>query len=861
MIAIQIWKITYQSSFFLLAMSLNAYIYTYLLGGITFIPIVIILFIYLHPKVNESVEIDNNEEKVNVGEVEEKESSGLKSYRSGWITVTQDYIESLEDLSSNTQSISESTENKSAYSSLYKLVKNTDTESTSAIEPSIPTEAKSDTTVKKSQKKHRFYAVLKHGNLFLYKNETLKDVKHVIVLSNQIISVWPRDIPDAQLFTKTTAICILKRDWSRKRRLSEDFENDTITTSDVLTKNLKPPAGSIFIYCDTNIEKEDWYFSLIRATKVESESKNLDPKEYAKTLHFETDHMIDLIQTLYSSEGQWHTKWLNAMIGRLFLSLQKTEFLQEFLKNRLSKKLNKIKTPGFLDTFKLAKVDSGTAAPFITWPSLKEINPNGDLVVKMFLHYHGRLSFQISTKVNINLGSRFKPREVDLLLSITIEKLEGPMLIKFKPPPSERIWYTFESEPLINLKIEPIISSRQLTYNIITNSIEKKLKEAIRDSLVLPHWDDFAFYNTADEIYRGGIWDKCERSITKTAEDGTMDKEESLNDDYAESIVDDSDNLNSASNLSVNKPLETLPPVKSTTTPKLRITNTLSDFSKKMKRPKSNTTLSINEDNYYSDGSLMESSKNIESDNVDPNSKKSTINTLRKIGKWYFKDEKTVPESENYNPPEMILSRRAVKKSGTENSKQIPNSNFPSYEMFNKDLNTDTNGNDLAYRQIDSVGRSRGSSKLSIGSKELPLDIDKDSDTIISGPHLTDSNTTSLENNDLGKDRISLFKDDSHKVATDPSSSINASVLLDKTTSDNNIHKHRKAPPGPIPKTPPQLPPREITSVPNNVLEVNKIAEQKGQHDASGITLNGVPDEIKTNTTGDKDRVSYPENN
>lgn len=848
-------------------MSLVGYIYIYLLGGITFIPLVIFLFIYLHPVIDDaSNEINEGEEKVNVGEIEEKESSGLKTYRSGWITVTQDYIESIDDISSNTQSISESTENKSAYSSLYKLVRNSDSESSTTVETSSqPIETKSDTTVKKSQKKHRFYAVLKHGNLFLYKNESLKDVKHVIVLSNQIISVWPRDIPDGQLFTKTTAICIMKSDWSRKRRLSEVFENEIITTNDILMMNLKPPSGSIFIYCDTNIEKEDWYFSLIKATKSESESKNLNPLVHAKTLHFETDDMINLIQTLYSSEGQWHTKWLNAMIGRLFLSLQKTEFLKEFLKNRLNKKLNKIKKPGFLDTFKLVKLDAGTAAPFITWPSLQEINPNGDLVVKLFLHYHGKLSFQISTKVNINLGSRFKPREVDLLLSITIEKLEGPMLVKFKPPPSERIWYSFESEPLINLKIEPIISSRQLTYNIITNSIEKKLKEAIKDALVLPHWDDFVFYNTANEIYRGGIWDKDSRPKEPAETEESLDIEESpqqLAED-AESITEGRDmpRQNTSSNLTTNKTGDALPPVKANTvTPKLRISNTLNDISKKMKRPKSNTTLSVNDDNYYSDGSFVESSKTIDHDLSDPNNnRKSTMNTLKKIGKWYFKDEKSIPENENYTKPEMILSRRTVKKSGSDSSKLHQNMDVPSYEMFNKDLHSDANSAKDTYNQISATGRPRTNSKLSLGSTEKPLNLDNDSETAFNEP-LENDEPIGL-NIDIDDSNSINLKEGSKIALSSSFSPTNASIISDFTEKHPvPHHRHRKPPPEPVPKTPPQLPPREIDGVTNDATrslntskdkKMNVLEEEKEVKAGQLLNENESNDEVNDNDIDD----------
>lgn len=63
--------------------------------------------------------------------------------------------------------------------------------------------------VRQSLKKHRYFGVLKHGNLFLYKDQTIKDVKHVIVLGNYFVSIWPRNLPEPLLFTKYTAIALI----------------------------------------------------------------------------------------------------------------------------------------------------------------------------------------------------------------------------------------------------------------------------------------------------------------------------------------------------------------------------------------------------------------------------------------------------------------------------------------------------------------------------------------------------------------------------------------------------------------------------------------------------------------------------
>ncbi|KAK6457088.1 putative integral membrane protein conserved region-domain-containing protein [Scheffersomyces xylosifermentans] len=732
-------------------MGLLTLLYVYIFGGITFVPVVLLVFVYLHP-ILQSTDPDHDEkpakeadevgsEYLKAGEIEETSSSGLDAYKAGWIIVTQEYLDSPDDISSTTQTISESNENKSAYSSLYKLVQkdsanntnNNNSSSTNntiaggglsrsrstsfdslsnnisstllgmtnmntngiasetnsvfapsssavsattlqqpssnnsilepaATSPSLSSnfqqppviQSPSADKVKSSQKKHRYYAILKHGNLFLYKDETLKDVKHVIVLSSYFISMWPRDLPDGQLFTKSSAIAMVK-----------SSKLNTLTS-----REESAPKGSFFLYTDINADKEDWYFTLVRATKLTTNSdlhEVIDPQVYAKTLHFQTKHMIDLIQTLYSSEGQLQTKWFNALIGRLFLSLQGTKTLENYLHTKIAKKLNKIKTPGFLDKFSIKSIYPGDSAPFLTYPSLKEISPDGTVLVSVYLTYHGNLSLQIATKVNINLGARFKTREVDLLLNITLSKLEGPILIKIKPPPSERLWYTFETEPIMNLKIEPIISSRQMTYNIITNSIEKKFKEAIKDSLVLPHWDDIVFYDTMDEIYRGGIWDPSARPGNDMADSDLQTLNSANSNDYERETFSDLDTKSELTFRSLNKS---------------KLSNTLTDLSKRIKKKTSSASTLIADSQ-----SIKSETQSVLTPSTN-NKNSATMNTLKKIGKWYFKDEKAAQEEpEPYKPPEMISNRRVPRKNSNPDLPkptiplEPPLTHMPSYEF------------------------------------------------------------------------------------------------------------------------------------------------------------------------------------
>lgn len=636
-------------------MSLATHVFTYILGGLTFLPLCLVLLWYLGPEQRDTEAENEERKKFRAGEYEEADDSGVQALKLGWVTVTHEYWQSTEDISLSTQTVADSTDNKSAYLSLYKIANRVEEAETggnaangtgsasSLLLGASPGPSLDEKNVKGAIKRHRFYAVLKHGNLFLYKDASLKDVKHVIVLSGQMVTMWPRGLTDGQLFTKHSAICLMKKDWSRRRKLLDSFEYDTVSTQDIFVDenkhNISAPKGSVFLYCDYNIDKEDWYFALIRALKTDTRPGPLNPNIFAKPLHFATADMVDMIQTLYATEGQLHSKWFNALTGRLFLALQRTPAMSAFLENRIAKKLNKIKTPGFLEKFQIRKIDPGTSVPFFTHPCLKEVSPDGTLVVAVSVHYHGSMAIQIATKANIKLGSTFKPREVDLLLSVTLEKLEGQMLFKFKPPPSDRMWYTFETEPAMDLKIEPIISSRQFNYNIITSTIGKKFKEAIRDSLVLPHYDDLVFHNTLGEVYRGGIWDLEARGTDFDTEEVSPPESDAA---------------------SVSTDVESEKAVPSAA--KIRLASTLNDFSKKLKKSKSAQTAATDEQ--LSDVTNLDSSRNLAPITSTDTLGKKSMNTLKKIGNWYFKDDKK-PESPAQSP-DIFQRRRAPRKSNAD---------------------------------------------------------------------------------------------------------------------------------------------------------------------------------------------------
>lgn len=731
-------------------MSFKSIVITYLIGGLTLPPLLVIGVLYLlsvtlpyyvEDKDDQIKEYDDDlsefsnleYKNLKMTEIEDLQTSGVKAFKAGWITVTREYHTFVTN-SNDKQLENKENEPKSAYTALYRLVKNNkkSNQSNDTVDTSVSSPAGSTTNVEKNMKKavrrkNRYFGVLRHGNLFLYKDENQQDVQHVIVLSNNIVTLWPRDLRDGELYTKRSAICILKRNPRRNSDLppkdssaSLNYNNDIESTLDILKSGVIPPKSmGFFIYCDTNYEKEDWYFELIKATKRENFQPTgtdldlLEPSIYANALHFKTADMINLIQTLHSSEGQLQTRWLNALIGRLFLSVQFTEYFEDIVRTKLLKKLAKINKPGFLDEIKVKKIDVGNSAPFISFPKLIELNPDGTLKLSMKFSYTGKLSLQVATKVNINLGSHFKTREVSILLAVTLNKLEGPLLVNVKSPPSTRIWYTFESMPTMDLKIEPVVSQRQITYGMITKVIENKFREGIKESLVQPHWDDITFFDTSEEIYRGGIWDTTKRPDNDTHSVSDPEEEEILGeneiDGNSEFGVDDGgiESPTSTSGNDFSKLPDDASSVRSRGTLGSNTVRSKASFTNSItSAKKTNPTISTSNEQFLSNGSFVSKESSApssptkelnksdetlsERERIGRNStmqllseeasasKKTISNSFKKIGKWYEKNRNSssntlkTPETsgttKHYTPPEMIQSRRRTHSSTSHDS-------------------------------------------------------------------------------------------------------------------------------------------------------------------------------------------------
>lgn len=316
----------------------------------------------------------------------------------------------------------------------------------------------------------------------LYDDSEHLEVRHVISLEYHDVDIYGGGevIPEGELFIKRNCVRL------RRSRIEDD------------TSEAKP----FYFFSENGSEKEDFYHAMLQSKERIQKASDNPPKP----LYFDQPDIMKLVRQLHTSEEDLQTRWLNALIGRVFLSLYKTGNLADFVGMKITKKIARVRKPALVSSIKLQRIAMGDSAPTITNPKLKELNVNGDLTVEADINYNGNFRLEIAAVARIELGSRFKPRQVNLILAGILKQLEGHILIRIKPPPSNRIWISFEIMPKIEMSIEPIVSSRQITYGIILRAIESRIREVISETIVHPNWDDIPFTNTMLQRFRGGIW-------------------------------------------------------------------------------------------------------------------------------------------------------------------------------------------------------------------------------------------------------------------------------------------------------------------------------------------------------------------
>jgi hypothetical protein len=163
------------------------------------------------------------------------------------------------------------------------------------------------------------------------------------------------------------------------------------------------------------------------------------------------------------------------------------------------KKLNKVVKPNWLSDISVQEINIGTFPPLsvlssagrvfslttsFSKPMLKDLRSDGSITFEAYLRYVAREN-QPNSKIRITMAFLatipvgFKSIQVPVVAAVMVKAMEGNMIFSIKPAPSNRIWYGFTTEPVMDIEISLMGAEWKVESSFILNQLKKFLKQAV----------------------------------------------------------------------------------------------------------------------------------------------------------------------------------------------------------------------------------------------------------------------------------------------------------------------------------------------------------------------------------------------
>jgi hypothetical protein len=274
-------------------------------------------------------------------------------------------------------------------------------------------------------------------------------------------------------------------------------------------ESLAQESKAIFMFSKTNLLTEDMYLALLRASAR--------PPSFDEV--FSRPHLKWLIDEVYSMTDPSGLGWFNAFAGRIFLGINQTALIEHFIIDKINKKLALAKNH-MINKIEATKADVGHIPPLFSNAMLKRTELFGEIAFQAHMTYRQAPNLPHSgVRITIEADIGIK-----IVLSLRIKSIEGDVEVKIKQAPTDRFWWGFVEPPKMEMEIVPVVASRTLNLTMLTNFIEKKLREGLAESVVLPNMDDVPFFNTEGMSVRGGIFDEAKTFTGKDSQDGSEER-------------------------------------------------------------------------------------------------------------------------------------------------------------------------------------------------------------------------------------------------------------------------------------------------------------------------------------------------
>lgn len=239
---------------------------------------------------------------------------------------------------------------------------------------------------------------------------------------------------------------------------------------------------TLFLYFPSGLEKEDWYRAMLQATG--------ELPQFSKSS--QTALMSQLIKKCKDDAppDECNLSWINALVGFFLNRMRDSGEIRDAVFARFERTIPLLQLPFFVNDVKLENFSLGNSGfPLISNGCLHSLGNDGELIASVDLDYEDGAALTVSCKLNFDFTG-FSSLWFDTSLTIRVMRIKGRIQLRMKAPPSDRIWFGFEKKPLLQLDIEPALSTRPIKWPMIKSIIEAQIQEAINDILVLPNMSD-----------------------------------------------------------------------------------------------------------------------------------------------------------------------------------------------------------------------------------------------------------------------------------------------------------------------------------------------------------------------------------